>query len=87
MPTPHRKRTPKPDRIRALELLAGCGDAGCPEGLMIAHGFTIADMVELIRSGLATATAQRVVAGSCKIEVATVRITEAGRKALAGARK
>jgi hypothetical protein len=54
---------------------------------MIAHGFTIADMVELIRSGLATATAQRVVAGSRKIEVATVRITEAGRKALAGARK
>jgi hypothetical protein len=31
----------------------------------------------------ATATAERMVAGSRKIEVATVRITEAGRRMLA----
>jgi hypothetical protein len=36
-------------------------------------------MVELVRAGLATATAERVVAGSRKIEVARVRITDAGR--------
>jgi hypothetical protein len=40
-------------------------------------------MVELVRAGLATATSERVVAGSRKIEVPPVRITEAGRKALA----
>jgi len=49
---------------------------------MRAHGFTVAQMVELVRAGLATATAERVVAGSRTIEVARVRITEAGRRAL-----
>ena len=35
-------------------------------------------MVELVRAGLATVTAERVVAGSRKMEVAMVRITDAG---------
>jgi hypothetical protein len=68
---------------RALELLASCRD-GCPEALRRAHGFTISDIVLLAHAGLATATAERVVAGSRKIEVATVRITEAGRQILGG---
>jgi hypothetical protein len=74
-------RRPKPDRRRALELLASCRD-GCTEAMMLAHGFTIPQMVELVRAGLATATAERLVAGSRKIEVARVRITDAGRRAL-----
>jgi hypothetical protein len=41
-------------------------------------------MVELVRAGLATATAEHVVAGNRKIEVARVRITDAGRHMLAG---
>jgi hypothetical protein len=41
-------------------------------------------MVELVQTGLATATTERVVAGSRKIEVARVRITEAGRRVLRG---
>jgi hypothetical protein len=49
---------------------------------MIAHGFSIPQMVELVRLGLATATAKRVVSGKRKLEVATVRITDAGRRAL-----
>jgi hypothetical protein len=79
MPRPRRR--PKPDRRRALELLASCHD-GCTEAMMLAHGFTIDDMVALAHAGLATATAERVVAGSRTIEVARVRITEAGRRAL-----
>jgi hypothetical protein len=39
-------------------------------------------MVELVNAGLATATAERVVAGSRKMEVARVRITDAGRRVL-----
>jgi hypothetical protein len=39
-------------------------------------------MVEFIRAGLATAKAKRVVAGGRSIEVARVRITEAGRRVL-----
>jgi hypothetical protein len=63
-------------------LLDGCDGAGCPEGLMMAH-FTIEDMVELVRSGLASALAERIVASNRTMEVATVRITDAGRRATA----
>jgi hypothetical protein len=76
-----RRRGPKPDRRRALELLASCRD-GCTEAMMLAHGFSIDTMVELVNAGLASATAEGVVAGRRAIEVARVRITEAGRRAL-----
>jgi hypothetical protein len=66
----------------ALELLAPSRD-GCTEAMMLAHGFTIVMLVELVRAGLATATSERVVAGGRTIEVARVRITGAGRRALA----
>src|SRR5262249_14450710 len=48
----------------------------------LAHGFSIEQLVELMRDRLATAKADRVVAGARKFEVATRRITDAGRKAL-----
>jgi hypothetical protein len=50
----------QPCRRRARELLASCRD-GATEAIILAHGFTIVQMV-----------------------VARVRITEAGRRALAG---
>jgi hypothetical protein len=62
-------------------LLASCRD-GCTEAIMLAHGFSIHVMVGLVNAGLATATTECVVAGSRAIEVARVRITDAGRKAL-----
>jgi hypothetical protein len=40
-------------------------------------------LVELVNAGLATATAERMVAGGRTLEVAVMRITEAGRRALA----
>jgi hypothetical protein len=55
---------------------------GCTEAIMLAHGFSIDMMVKLVNAGLATATAERMVAGGKTIEVARVRITEAGRRAL-----
>ncbi len=42
-------------------LLAGCGAEGCAEALMLAQGFTVEQMVELVSAGLATAKAERVV--------------------------
>jgi hypothetical protein len=86
MPTRRHRRDIKPDRIRALELLASC-DNGCPEGILHAHGFAISDMMELVDAGLATATAERVVGGSRKMEVARVRITAEGRRVLEKARR
>jgi hypothetical protein len=49
---------------------------------MIAHGFTVEQMVDLCVAGLATATLERMVAGGRTLEVATMRIIEAGRRAL-----
>jgi hypothetical protein len=77
-----RKRIPPATRRHALELLAASRD-GATEALMLAHGISVELMVELVRAGLATAKAERVVAGSRTFEVAWVRITEAGRRALA----
>jgi hypothetical protein len=74
----------KLDRRRALELLASCRD-GCTEAVMLADGFSIDMMVEIINAGLATATTERMVAGKHRIEVARVRITDAGRQVLAKA--
>ena len=76
-PTP--PRGPKPDRRRALELIASCPD-GCTETIMLAHGFTVGQLDELIRAGFATAQPDRMRAGDRAIEVTRVRITEAGRE-------
>jgi hypothetical protein len=76
-PRRKRKRVPSPNCRRALELLAASRD-GCTEAILVAHGFTIDLLVELVRAGLATAKAERVVAGGRSMEVARVRITEAG---------
>jgi hypothetical protein len=82
MPQPHRRRHgPQPDRRRALELLAASHD-GVTEAIMRAHGFTVEQMVELVRSGLASATPERVVAGKRVMQITRVRITDVGRKAL-----
>jgi hypothetical protein len=49
--------------------------------MLLAHGFKISDIVLLVHAG--PATVERVVAGKHKLEVARVRITAEGRKALA----
>jgi hypothetical protein len=81
MPT-GRKRIPPATRQRALELLAALRD-GCTEAIMIAHGFTVDVLAGIVRAGLAMANVERMVAGEKRIEVIRVRITEAGRRALA----
>jgi hypothetical protein len=51
MSHPYRhRRGPKPDRHRALELLAASPD-GCSEALLFANGFTAELLVELVRAG------------------------------------
>jgi len=50
------------ERRRALELLAASSD-GCTEAIILAHGFTIDFLVDLIRAGLATAQTERAVVG------------------------
>ena len=79
--SPSRRRGPKPDRRRALELLAASPD-GCTEALMLAHGFTVELLVDLCIAELAIATPERMVAGGRAVEVVRMKITEAGRRAL-----
>jgi hypothetical protein len=45
---------------------------------LLANGFTAELLVELIHAGLASAQVERMVAAGKPIEVARVRITEAG---------
>jgi hypothetical protein len=71
----------KRGRHRALALLAEAPD-GVTEAIMVAHGFAIPDMVELVRAGLASARAQRMRVGSKMVEVGTLRITANGRAVL-----
>jgi hypothetical protein len=59
-------------RRRALELLAGSPQEGVTDSLLLAHGFTVAQMVELVRAGLASVTPQRIRAGGKAMEVATL---------------
>jgi hypothetical protein len=64
-------------------LLASCRD-GWIEAIMIAHGFSIDMMVELVSGGLATATGERVVAGGRTVEIARMQIMATGQQVLAG---
>jgi len=50
-PLCHLRHGSRPDRRRALDLLASCPD-GCTEALMIAHGFTIEQWSSWCASGL-----------------------------------
>jgi hypothetical protein len=82
MPQPRRRRhRPQPDRRRALELLASRN--GATEAIMVAHGFTVEQMVDLCVAGLAIATPEHMVAGERMFEVVRMTITETGRRALA----
>ena len=82
MPTPNRKRRADTTRRRALELLDASRE-GCTEAVMLAHGFTVDMLVELVTARLAIAQTERKVAGRRPVEVIRFRLTEAGRRALA----
>jgi hypothetical protein len=49
---------------------------------MLAHGFALELLNELIGTGLATASREREERGDKTIEIVRVKITEAGRRAL-----
>ena len=65
------------DERRLLELLAESAN-GATDALLQAHGFTLGMMVDVVRAGLATATAERVLAAGRPVESTRVWITDAG---------
>jgi hypothetical protein len=78
-----RKGTPKPDRRRALEVLAR-SPTGCTEACCLHMASPSRCWSSWVHAGLASATAERVRAGKLTMEIARVRITEAGRQILGG---
>jgi hypothetical protein len=67
---------------RALQLLAG-NPNGCAEATMLANGFEIKILGKLVLDSLAEAEARNTMAGTRRIRVIWMRITDAGRKAIA----
>jgi hypothetical protein len=78
---PRRGGGPTPGRRRALELLAACPE-GCTASILQARGVPVQQVVELVHAGLATARTERVLVGRTTIELARVKITNEGRKAV-----
>jgi hypothetical protein len=69
-------------RRRALEMLADAGQRGCTDSSFFAR-FT-PELLDLVRDGLATAERQIMRNRGRTVEVALVRITDAGRMAIEG---
>ena len=83
---PSRAQRERSDRRRALRVLVDAPE-GMTEALMLAHGFRMAPLTDLYIAGLATATVERMVAGGRTVEIVRMKITDAGRQALAGRAK
>jgi hypothetical protein len=66
------------EQRRALELLAA-SPRGCTEGRLLADGFTVDMLADLVREGLATAHRETMRVGGRQIRIERYRITDAGR--------
>jgi len=73
---------PKEQRRRALELLEASIDPSTAAPRRSCW-FKTELLVELVNAGLATATIDRMVVGGRRVKVIRMRITAAGRRALA----
>jgi hypothetical protein len=73
------------EQRRALRLLARSPNHGCPEAILLAHGFESAMQAKLVLDGLAKVEVHdtKVAGRRVKVKVTWLRITEAGRKAIA----
>jgi hypothetical protein len=83
MASPSRKRRLGPVQRRALELLASNPHGVTEEMLIYGHGLSRRMLPGLVRAGLATVERRVIIAGDTLVEVGKVRITAAGRRALA----
>ena len=72
------------EQRRALEMLADAGLRGCTGATLVGHGFDIDMIAALVKEGLATAHRETMRMGRRKIQVARIRITDAGRMAIEG---
>jgi hypothetical protein len=71
------------DQRGALAMLANAGHDGVTQSLLTMHGVHESMVAELVGRVLASTTQEKVRAAGGMVEVVTIRITEAGREALA----
>ncbi len=81
---PPRKRSLSPNARRALRLLASSPHGANEALLIVVHGFKRQILVGLVHAGLTTAEREVVNVFGKAVEIVRVRITDDGRKALAG---
>jgi hypothetical protein len=74
------------DQLRALRMVAEAR-LGCTESVLLAHGFKLEMLTELVGNGLAKATPGTVRVGERPIKVIWLTITATGRQALADPRR
>jgi hypothetical protein len=67
------------DQRRALEMLA---PDGCAEAVLLADGFTIGQLTDLVIDGFATCRVARMALDGRDKPVVWMKITEAGQKAI-----
>ena len=71
-------------RRAALEMLAAAKLRGCTGATLLAHGFNVDMLANLVHDGLAAAHRETATVDGREIKVACLRITDAGRRALEG---
>jgi hypothetical protein len=72
------------EQRRALKMLADAGLRGCTGATLLDHGFNMDVIADLVLKGFATANQETMRVSRRKIQVARVRITNAGRSAIEG---
>src|SRR5712671_641473 len=74
------------EQRRALAVLTSAGPSGAAKTSLMAYGFCVSMIAGLVKRGLATVTREKVRSGGRLVDVGKVRITAAGRDALAAER-
>jgi hypothetical protein len=69
----------------ALAIIAATGSDGATQTLLTAHDFSIRTIAALVKRGLVTIAREKVRTGGRWVDAAKVRVTNAGRDALAAA--
>ena len=67
----------------ALAVIAATDPDGATQALLTAHGFSFRTIAALVKRGLVTIAREKLRTGGKWIDAAKVRITDAGRNALA----
>lgn len=67
----------------ALAVIAAAGFDGATQTLLTAHGLSVRTIAALVKRGLVTIVREKVRTGGKWVDAAKMRITDAGRDALA----